>query len=179
MLYCTAPRLLRVGLALTVFAGCTGLPTIDIGTKQPLKVDPLKVDLNMRVDVYQHADPTVQKRVVAAQSTTTEDPQTRLRNRMGEVQVLKNNRLVGESSKGLLEIRNQPPGEFGDYVQRTVEAENKDRAAMMQDIAQKKNLALKEVQRQQAELARNKAFNGEWIEVPQTDGSLVWKQKGM
>jgi uncharacterized protein YdbL (DUF1318 family) len=168
-----------VSLALLSLVGCTGGPTINLGTKQPLKVDPVKVDLNMRVDVYQHADPTVQKKVVATQPTGTEDAQTRLRNRMGEVQVLKNNRIVGESSKGFLNIQNQPPGEFGDYVQRTVEAENKDRLAMMQDIAQKKNLAVEEVQRQQAELARNKAFNGEWIELPQPDGTLVWKQKGM
>lgn len=168
-----------VSLALVSFAGCAGGPTINLGTKEPLKVDPVKVDLNMRVDVYQHADATVQKRVTASQPATTEDVQTRLRNRMGEVQVLKNNRLVGESHKGFLEIRNQPPGEFGDYVQRTVEAENRDRSAMMQEIAQKKNLTLEEVQRQQSELERNKAFNGEWIEVPQTDGTFVWKQKGM
>lgn len=168
----------HVSLVLIFFVGCS-LPTVDIGTKQPLKVDPVKVDLNMRVDVYQHGDPTVQKRVTSSQPTTTEDSQTRLRNRMGEIQVLKNNRLVGESRKGLLEIRNQSPGEFGDYVQRTVDAENKDRTAMMQEIAQKKGIGLEEVQRQQAELARNKAFNGEWIEVPQTDGTFVWKQKGM
>lgn len=168
----------RVSLAFVLLAGCTNGPTINIGTKQPLKVDPLKVDLNMRVDVYQHADTTVQKRVASAQPTATEDAQTRLRNRMGEIQVLKNNRLVGESRKGLLEIRSQSPGEFGEYVQRTVDTENKDRTAMMQEIAQKKNLVLEEVQRQQAELARNKAFNGEWIEVPQPDGTFAWKQKG-
>ena len=168
-----------VSLALIALAGCTNGPTINIGTKQPLKVDPLKVDLNMRVDVYQHADVAVQKRVAGTQPAAAEDVQTRLRNRMGEVQVLKNNRLVGESRKGLLEIRNQSPGEFGEYVQRTVEAENKDRAAMMQEIAQKKNLAPEAVQNQQSELARNKAFNGEWIEVPQSDGTFVWKQKGM
>jgi uncharacterized protein YdbL (DUF1318 family) len=167
-----------VSLAWITLAGCTNGPTINLGTKEPLKVDPLKVDLNMRVDVYQHADATVQKRVASPQPAATEDAQTRLRNRMGEVQVLKNNRLVGESRQGLLEIRNQPPGEFGEYVQRTVEAENKDRAVMMQEIAQKKNLALEEVQRQQSELNRNKAFNGEWIEVPQSDGIFVWKQKG-
>jgi uncharacterized protein YdbL (DUF1318 family) len=168
-----------LSLAIIAFVGCTNGPTINLDTKKPLKVDPVKVDLNMRVDVYQHPDATVQKRVAGVQPAPTEDAQTRLRNRMGEVQVLKNNRLVGESRNGLLEIRNKPPGEFGEYVQRLVDAENKDRAAMMQDIAQKKNLALEEVQRQQAELARNKAFSGEWIEVPQADGSFVWKQKGM
>lgn len=172
-------RTASISLGFITLVGCTGGPTINIGTKQPLKVDPVKVDLNMRVDVYQHADATVQKRVVASQAAGSEDAQTRLRNRMGEVQVLKNNRLVGESHQGLLEVRSQPPGEFGEYVQRIVEAENKDRAAMVQELAQKKNLSVQEVERQQAELARNKAFNGEWIEVPQPDGTFVWKQKGM
>jgi uncharacterized protein YdbL (DUF1318 family) len=170
--------LTTTSISLILLAGCKNGPTVNLSTSEPLKVDPLKVDLNMRVDVYQHADPNVQKRATTAQPTATEDVQTRLRNRMGEVQVLKNNRLVGESRKGLLEIRNQSPGEFGDYVSRTVDAENKDRTAMMQDIAQKKNLPIEEVQRQQAELARNKAFNGEWTEVPQPDGTFVWKQKG-
>src|ERR1044071_7471682 len=171
--FCTALKSAIVSVAFISLAGCTNGPTINLGTKQPLKVDPIKADLNMRVDVYQHADATVQKRVAAAQPTGTEDVQTRLRNRMGEVQVLKNNRLVGESRKGLLEIRNQPPGEFGEYVQRTVEAENKDRAIMMQEIAQKKNLAAEEVQGQKAERACKKAFNGEWIEVPQPDGTFA------
>jgi len=178
MLFYMVPKTPIVSLILILLAGCS-LPTVNLGTKEPLKVDPVKVDLNMRVDVYQHADTTVQKRVAATQPAVTEDAQTRLRNRMGEVQVLKNNRLVGESRKGLLEIRNQPPGEFGEYVQRTVEAENKDRLAMMEEIVQKQHLRLEEVERQQSELARNKAFNGEWIEVRQPDGTFAWKQKGM
>jgi uncharacterized protein YdbL (DUF1318 family) len=173
------PTTASLSLAFIALAGCANGPTINLDTKKPLKVDPVKVDLNMRVDVYQHPDANVQKRVAGAQPVATEDAQTRLRNRMGEVQVLKNNRIVGESGQGLLEIRNKPPGEFGEYVQRIVEAENKDRAALMQEIAQKKNLALGEVQRQRAELARNKAFSGEWIEIPQSDGTFVWKQKGM
>ena len=178
MLFYMLPKTPLVSLILILLAGCS-LPTVNLGTKEPLKVDPVKVDLNMRVDVYQHADTAVQKRVAASQPAVTEDVQTRLRNRMGEVQVLKNNRLVGESRKGLLEIRNQPPGEFGDYVQRIVEAENKDRLAMIEEIAQKQHLRREEVERQQAELARNKAFNGEWIEVQQPDGTFAWKQKGM
>ena len=169
----------RISFALLALSACTNGPTVNLSTKQPLKVDPLKVDLNMRVDVYQRSDTTVQKRTAATTPAETEDVHMRLRNRLGEVQALKNNRIVGESRQGLLEIRNKPPGEFGEYVQRLVEAENKDRVAMMQDISKTKNLASEEVQRQQAELARNKAFSGEWIEVPQSDGTFVWKQKGM
>ena len=60
-------KIASLSLALILLAGCTNGPTINIGTKQPLKVDPLKVDLNMRVDVYQHADATVQKRVASTQ----------------------------------------------------------------------------------------------------------------
>jgi hypothetical protein len=179
MWFCMTLTSASLSLAFIVLAGCANGPTINLDTKKPLKVDPVKVDLNMRVDVYQHPDANVQKRVAGAQPAATEDAQTRMRNRMGEVQVLKNNRIVGESGQGLLEIRNKPPGEFGEYVQRLADAENKDRLAMMQDIAKTKNLPIVEVQRQQAELARNKAFSGEWIEVPQADGTFVWKQKGM
>ena len=172
------PKIVIVSLGLIALIGCKNGPSVNLTTAEPLKVDPVKVDLNMRVDVYQHADASVQKRAVTTQPSATEDVQTRLRNRMGEIQVLKNNRLVGESHVGLLEIRSQSPGEFGDYVQRTVDAENKDRLAMIQETAQKKGLPVEEVQRQQAELSRNKAFNGEWVEVPQPDGTFAWKQKG-
>src|SRR5262245_48903367 len=119
---CMALKITIVSLGLMILVGCKNGPTVNLTTTEPLKVDTMKSDLNMRVDVYQHADTSVQKRAVTTQPTTTEDAQTRLRNRMGEIQVLKNNRLVGESHKGLLEIRSQSPGEFGDYVQRTVDS---------------------------------------------------------
>jgi len=164
-------------LLVLLIPGCAGGPTINISTKQPIKVEPLKVDLAMRLDVYQHADPTVSKTV--ASGSTTVDAQQRMRQRMGEIQVFKNSRLVGESSSGLLEIRIKPPGEYGAYVQENVDAENKDRLSAMQEIAAKKGLDLVKVKADQADLRRQQAFTGEWIEVPHDNGTFVWEQKGV
>src|ERR1044072_2405915 len=81
---CMAPKIAIAIVSLVSLAACKNGPTVNLSTSEPLKVDPLKVDLNMRVDVYQHADPTLQKKAAVAQPTGTEDVQTRLRNRMGE-----------------------------------------------------------------------------------------------
>jgi len=61
---------------------------------------------------------------------------------IGELQPLKNSRLIGENHLGLLEVRNPAPGEYGDYVRETVDAENKDRMALMDLTAKaQKNFA--------------------------------------
>jgi uncharacterized protein YdbL (DUF1318 family) len=78
----------------------------------------------------------------------------------------------------LLELREMPPGEYGDYAKKTVDAENRDRMAIMQEIAKKSNLSLGDVQKQQADLAFKRAFNGEWMETAQPDGTLKWVHKG-
>ncbi len=132
----------------------------------------------MKLDVYQHSDTSVQKKIATAPSDLPMDVQQRRTNRMGEIQVLKNSRVVGEDHLGLLEIRNMPPGEYGDYTKQTVDAENKDRTTLMQQAAKNQNLPLAEVQEQQAELAFKLAFNGEWIESQQADGTYKWVQKG-
>ncbi len=51
-----APKIVIVSLGLILLIGCKNGPTVNLTTAEPLKVDPMKVDLNMRVDVYQHAD---------------------------------------------------------------------------------------------------------------------------
>ena len=160
------------GALLFAFSGCTGIG-VNLSTVQPLNVD-----INMKLDVYQHADATVQKTVSAATTDIPVDVQTRRQNRMGEVQVLKNSRTVGENHLGLLEIRDMPPGEYGEYTKQTVDAENSDRTAIMQQISRKENLPLAKVQEQEADLATKRAFNGEWIEPRQPDGTYKWVQKG-
>lgn len=164
---CTA---ISAGL-LFAAAGCTGVG-VNLATKQPLSVD-----INMKLDVYQHGDAAVQKKIAAASTDLPADAELRHKNRMGEVQLLKSSLAVGENHLGLLELREVPPGEFGDYVKKTVDEENKDRMTMMQDIAKKANLTLADVQKQQADLAFKRAFNGEWVETPQPDGTPKWVQK--
>ena len=168
MLRCTA-----ISTALLfALAGCTGIG-VNLGTEKPLAVD-----INMKLDVYQHADAAVQNKVAAASTDLPVDVRMRRKNRLGEVNVLKNSRTVGENHLGLLEIKLLPPGDYGDYVKRTVDAENKDRMEIMQDISKKENLPIDKVQAEQARLAVNRAYNGEWIEITQPDGTFKWVQKG-
>jgi uncharacterized protein YdbL (DUF1318 family) len=150
-------------------AGCTSIP-VNVGTTEPVKVD-----IAMKVDVYQHADPSAAKKVVVQPPPT--DVAKARRNRMAEIQILKNARIVGENHAGYLEVRNSPPGEYGDYVRTTVDSENADRARLIEKLAKEKNLAVAEMEKQQSELFRKDAFPGEWIEVPDAEGKFAWKQK--
>lgn len=156
-------------LGALALAGCSSIP-IDVGTKEPVKVD-----IAMKVDVYQHADPSGPKKTAALPPVT--DVAKARRNRMGEIQILKNSRLVGENHAGALEVRTQPPGEYGDYVKATVDAENSDRARLLEKLAKEKNIPLSQAERQQAELFQKGAFAGEWVEVADAEGKFAWKQK--
>ena len=88
------------GLALlAVLAGCGTTPfDVNVSTDEPIEVN-----LNMEVHVYRHgqADEDTQE----AQASYREVMKRR-RDRMAEIQELKNNRLVGENREGLLSIRN-------------------------------------------------------------------------
>jgi len=154
--------------AVCLFAGCKSIP-IDIGTRESVKVD-----LAMKVDVYQHSDPGTAKKVTPPPPA---DITISRRNRMAEIQTLKNSRLVGEAHAGYLEVRTAPPGEYGDYVRATVDAENSDRARLIEKLAKDKHSTVSEAERTQAELFRTNAFPGEWIEVPDAEGKFAWKQK--
>lgn len=149
--------------------GCQSIP-IDVGTSQPVKVD-----IAMKVDVYQHADPNASKKLVVAAPSV--DVVRSRRSRMAEIQVLKNSRIVGENHAGYLEVRNAPPGEYGDYVRVTTDAENGDRARLIEKMAKEKSISVAQAESQQSELFRKNAFVGEWIEVPDVEGKFAWKQK--
>jgi hypothetical protein len=145
------------------------LPNINLATPKPIEVN-----LNMRLDVYQYSGDTPKDK---AETTSLSEAVQRQRNRQEEVQTLKNNRFVGEDHRGLLEVREVPAGTWGDYVKRAIESENEDRTLMMRAEAKKTNKALHEVQEEQWKLSIEKAFKGEWIEVPgDKPGSFKWIQ---
>ena len=105
------------------------------------------------------------------------ETEKRRRDRMEEIQTLKNNRLVGEDHEGLLAVRNAPPGKYGRYVRETVRAENADRMVEMKAKADKEQKPLSDVQKNLAELWRERSFPGEWVEVQAADGGWTWIQK--
>ncbi len=145
---------LVLGLAL---CSCK-LPVVNLGTPEPIKVD-----VNVRLNVYQYKgeEPTAPN----AEEKGYEEAVERQRNRMSEVQQLKDNRLVGEDHRSLLHLRTKPAGEWGTYVERTVKEENEDRMILMRRAAKDSNRALHEVQDEQWKLRSEKAFKGEWIET--------------
>jgi uncharacterized protein YdbL (DUF1318 family) len=155
----------------SILGGCKA-PTVNLSTS-----DPIKVDINMRLDVYQYSSPTTKKLATPQPTPAAQTPESRRRNRMADIQQFKNERIVGEGHDGLLTILKKPEGEYGDYVRVTVEEENADRMQLMKSLAENQKTSLPEIQSKQAELWRNRSFKGEWIETQQPDGSWKWVQK--
>ncbi|MGB7840571.1 MAG: DUF1318 domain-containing protein, partial [Terrimicrobiaceae bacterium] len=129
--------------------------------------EPIKVDINMRLDVYQYSSPTTKKPAAPQTTPAGQTPEARRRNRMADIQQFKNERLVGEGHDGLLVILKNPEGEYGDYVRVAIDEENADRMELMKSLAESQKTSLPEIQSKQAELWRNRSFKGEWIETQQ------------
>lgn len=133
--------------------GCA--PTINLATPEPVKVD-----VAVRLDVYQKTAPTKAKE---EQSSLEIAANRRLRS--GEIQALKNNRVVGEDRDGYLDLRNPPKdATYLAYAQGIVTAENADRAFLYLANAQTQNKPLELVERDYAQLWSDRAFPGELVQ---------------
>lgn len=160
-----------LGMALLALLPSSCLTPFNVNVKTP---EPIKVDLSMDVHVYQHAADSKKEDLKAA--ADFREAMDNRRNRMAEIQELKNNRIVGESHSGLLSIRNRPAGDYGDYVEKTIAAENSDRETLMNHEAKEKNVSIDKIRDEQWQHWQRKSFPGEWIEV--ADGSSYrWEQK--
>ncbi len=160
-----------VVLATVVVAGA-GCNTFDVNVAAD---EPIKVDLNMEVHVYQHgkADEDAAEARKSYKEVTTS-----VRNRMEEVQTLKDNRLVGENHEGLLSIREKPAGEYGQYVEKTVKAENEDREFLMNREATERGMSMAEIRENSWRHRNRKSFPGEWIEIEgRKPDTYRWVQK--
>ncbi len=164
--------LLVTGGLLVAFAFSSCKPfDVNVATEEPIKVD-----LSMDVHVYQHgAESKANKKSMDDYKTIM----NRRRDRMAEIQELKNNRTVGETHEGKLEIRNLPAAEYGNYVKETIRSENDDREFLIAHEAAEKSISADEVREAQWRHWQRKSFPGEWIEVEDGDGSgkYKWIQK--
>jgi hypothetical protein len=159
---------------LALGAGACRLPTVDIGTREPIRVDP--IDIRMRVDVYQHSGDAPPEEEQQRELAAVVESQ---RNRIAQVQDLKNSRWVGENHRGLLSIREMPAGKDGEWVRTTVEAENADRLFLMRAEAQRRDVLLSEIEAEQWKTRTDDAFEGEWVEAPgPSPDTYRWVQKG-
>lgn len=149
-LRCRALLPLRMGLLAA--ASLTSCSNFKVDVNSP---EPIKVDVSMRLDVYQYKGDEPGKPDAALVSY--EEAVERQRNRMAEIQRLKDNRFVAEDHRGMLHLRQKPAGDWGEYVERTVNAENEDRTLLMRKVAKDSNKPLHEVQAEQWKLRTDKA----------------------
>lgn len=167
------PVLVAAGLLILLLAGCE-TPSINLATDEPIKVE-----IDVRLDVYQHGGEMVESDATTRPvSEETADAMRDRKNRLAQIQTMKNNRIVGEARNGLIAILENPGGEYGDYVREVVALENQDRLEVMQRAAEEENLPLPQIQARQAEVNRTRAFAGEYIEIQLPDGGTwQWVQK--
>lgn len=153
-------------IAVFPLSACKQLPEIPITTPEPLKVD-----LNMRLDVYQYrGDEPDDKEASKALS----EANTRMRNRMADIFRYKEPGHIGENHRGLLEIRQVPSSE-GAVMKKAVEDENADRLLVMRRKAIESDRTLQEVQEDQWKLQIRQASEVHWIEVPGANpGTFKW-----
>lgn len=172
-----APRLLLFLIFLPA-AGCSVSKTLENAARSITlnTPEPIKVDMKITLDVYQHDGPEKAKK--AAAETDADDPaevSRRKYNRQAEIQELKNSRLIAETHQGLLLLREQPAGTYGGYVRETVERENADRKSLMLDEAKKRRVELHQLEKERYEANIKNSHAGEWIELPDPDRPGGWK----
>jgi hypothetical protein len=156
-----------------LLGGCSGFP-VNVRTPKPLEVD-----VRLQVNIYQRKveGATDTQAAAPTSDTGTSDEETRRRERMGQIQSLKNSRIVGENHRGLLTIIRLPAGEYGKQVEQAVAAENADRTVLMQVEAERRRVPLAAIETEQAAAWRERAFPGEWIEEQQPDKTWHFAQK--
>ncbi|NJL19495.1 MAG: DUF1318 domain-containing protein [Bdellovibrionaceae bacterium] len=143
-----------------LLASCA--PTIRLDTPEPVKID-----VAMKVDVYSH-----EVKKDKQDGTAALNPAERRRNRMAEVQTLKNNRYVGEGNDGLLHVRELPTDPaYAAYAKEVLEAENADRNALFTTKAEEAAKPQSAIRSEFAAAARQSAFPGEWLQ--EDDGQWV------
>jgi uncharacterized protein YdbL (DUF1318 family) len=148
--------------ALCLLSGCT--PTINLATPNPIKVD-----VGVRLDVYQKTAPTKAKDEQSSIQIAADR-----RTRSGEIQSLKNQRIVGEDRDGYLDLRLSPTDpKYLAYAQGVVDAENDDRSYLYLANAQSQSKPIEEIERQYAQLWSDRAFPGEWVQKE----NGTWTQK--
>ncbi|OGW75712.1 MAG: hypothetical protein A2Z72_03315 [Omnitrophica bacterium RBG_13_46_9] len=158
--------------------------------------EPIKVDITMRLDVYQHVQKDINSiedivtgadkgqkvpgqqsflyrfvETAYAQELSPEVEQAALRrkDRRGELISLEQAGTVGETSLGLVVIR----GSADASAEKIVNAENSDRMVIYNEIASKNGTSVKDVQKLYAERIQKDAPSGTPIEV----GSGNWQIK--
>lgn len=166
--------------------------------------EPIKMDISMRLDVYQHVEkdidaiegivsgvkdkPNPKDNRTALElfignayaqegiSPEAEQAALRRRDRINELRALEAGGVIGENSIGLIEVKD--PSQETASVKHLIEAENSDRMTIYKSVSAKNNTSTEEVQKIYANRLRSDAPTGTPIEVlNESTGVYEWKVK--
>lgn len=166
--------------------------------------EPIKVDISMRLDIYQHVEKDIDdiesivsggKEKPKAQdkqgflnyfvinayaedglSPEVEQAALRRKDRRSELNSWQEKGVLGENRLGLVEVRNASAADSS--AGQLVKAENNDRMIIYQAVAKKNNTSVEEVQKLYAKRLQQDAPNGTPIELlNESSASYEWKTK--
>ncbi len=149
-------------VAVTAEVGCT--PSVKV-----LTPDPLKVDMTVRLDIYQQQAPQNKSEELSIEVAAHR------RQRLPDINQLKSDKIAGENNIGYLELVTPEPTDPAvlDRARKLVDAENSDRALLYANKAASTNDTIEKVEVDYADIWRNRALPGQWIQ----DKEGKWKQK--
>lgn len=186
------PRLILVTIGILIVLGCARV-------RVEAPKEPIKVDISMRLDIYQHIEkdidqiegivsgtkdksswrcPGLIKVAYAKEALDPEVEQVALRRkeRLVELSSLEGKGIVGENNLGMVEIRKKENADA--RVKEIVLAENNDRILIYRYLSRKNNTSLEEVQKIYAKRLQTDAPLGSPIEsLNEATGAYEWKEK--
>jgi uncharacterized protein YdbL (DUF1318 family) len=158
--------------------------------------EPIKVDISMRLDIYQHIEKDIDKieNIVAGKdkqgflvglvgvafaeeslSPEVEQAALRRKDRRSELSSWEAKGVIGENKSGLVEIRNSSVADSS--TRQLVDAENSDRMIIYRSVASKNNSSVEEVLKPYVKRLQEDAPGGTPIEVLNASGVYEWKTK--
>ena len=165
------PRLIILFIPL-LCSGCVSRALNEAARNITLNTpEPVKVEMKVTMDIYRHDAPDAPSEAtpgapVAVDAPDSEDAAKKRKfNRQEEIQTAKNSRLVAETHRGTLFLREKPAGNWGQYVQKLIDDENADRMFLMRTEAERTRRQLNEIQKERWEANVKAALTGEWIEA--------------
>jgi len=181
-----------------IFVALLVLGCAQVQVKAPK--EPIKVDVTMRLDVYQHVTKDIDdiENMVSGQSSQAVGPQSRIiglvgtayaegglspdveeaamrrRDRRGQIVSLQSQGVLGENKSGLLVVRKSGTGS----AEELAASENRDRITTYKGIAEKNGTSVGEVQKLYAKRLQKDAPAGTPIEVVDAStGKFSWIAK--
>jgi len=184
-----------------IFVAFIILAAIGCARVQHRVSEPIKVDINMRVDVYQHVVEdarSIEDRIYneeegdsylifasgfayAAEISSVElDAAIRRRKeRVVKITEYLNRGYIGENREAHLEmVVRGLPSELNKKIKRALKEENRDREIIHRATAKKRGVDVSEVRKVFFEEHYKRAPAGSWFEVyNESQGKYVWKRK--